>query len=314
MKYSLYFPLLFAFLLLLGCVSQKENNDKTNKGDKKEVKNNQVINTHYQTFGKGKPILIINGGPGMNSEGFATIAQKIANLGYQTIIYDQRGTGKSVIENPDTATITMDLMLEDIENLRMKLGIEKWTVFGHSFGGLLATHYAAKYPNKIEKIIFSSSGGINMNFTNYVQNRINANLTQAQLDSLDFYRQKISAGDTSKETAKKRAEFLANAYVYDKSYSPAIAERLIQVKFTINGLVFQDLRRIDFDYTNKFKNFEPFVLVIQGKNDIISVETAQEISDSFKNSKLILLENCGHYGWLDSEEIYMNEIDSFLKG
>lgn len=312
MKYTLYFSLLFAFLLILGCVSQKENTDKSNKTESKSNQN-QTINTHYQTFGEGKPILIINGGPGMNSEGFAMIAQKIANLGYQTIIYDQRGTGKSILENPDTTNITMDLMLEDIENLRIKLGIDKWTVFGHSFGGLLATHYAAKYPNQIEKIIFSSSGGINMNFTNYVQNRINSNLTQIQLDSLDFYRQKISNGDTTKETAKKRAKFLANAYVYNKSYSPAIAERLIQVKFTINGLVFQDLRKIQFDYTNQFKDFEPPVLVIQGKNDIISIETAQEISNSFKNSKLVLLENCGHYGWLDSEEKYMSEIDNFLK-
>ena len=44
---------------------------------------------HYKTFGKGKPILIINGGPGMNCEGFSSIAQELAKMNYQTIIYDQ---------------------------------------------------------------------------------------------------------------------------------------------------------------------------------------------------------------------------------
>ena len=52
---------------------------------------------------------------------------------------------------------------------------------------------------------------------------------------------------------------------------------------------------------------------IQGKNDIISVETAQEIHQTFTNSKLVLLDNCAHYGWLDSKEKYLSEIQLFLK-
>lgn len=62
----------------------------------------------------------------------------------------------------------MDLMVEDMENLRRHLNIEKWTILGHSFGGIMATYYATKYPERIEKLILSSSGGINMDFTSYV--------------------------------------------------------------------------------------------------------------------------------------------------
>jgi proline iminopeptidase len=269
--------------------------------------------THYRTFGKGEPILIINGGPGMNSNGFADVAKKISDLGYMTIIFDQRGTGKSTLEKLDTSTITMDLMALDIENLRKELKIKKWTILGHSFGGLLACHYFSKYPERVDRIIFSSSGGVNMNFVNNLKARIQNNLTQTQRDSLSYYQNKITAGDTSYNTRKKRAGFLANAYVYNKKYANLIADRLMELNMEVNGLVVNDLFKINFNYQNMFiKNNVP-VLVIQGKNDVISIETAEEIKNSFGNSKLKLLDNCGHYGWLDSPTEYFEAIDSFLK-
>lgn len=274
------------------------------------VSGNSKLN--YTTFGAGKPILIINGGPGMNSDGFAYVAQELAKMNFQTIIYDQRGTGKSTIENPNSKNITMDLMTEDIENLRHHLKIEKWTILGHSFGGIMATYYATKHPETIDKLIFSSSGGVNMKFTLYLQERLNNNLTKSERDSLNFYQRKRDAGDNSKETIAKRAQFLAKAYVVDKSNSDVIAQRLTQINFNINSLVIENLQKINFDCSTLFSNFKRPVLVLQGKNDIISVETAQEIATTFPNSKLILIENCGHYGWLDANELYFNSINKFL--
>lgn len=274
------------------------------------VSGNSKLN--YTTFGAGKPILIINGGPGMNSDGFAYVAQELAKMNFQTIIYDQRGTGKSTIENPNNKNITMDLMTEDIENLRRHLKIEKWTILGHSFGGIMATYYAAKHPETIDKLIFSSSGGVNMKFTLYLQERLNKNLTKSERDSLSFYQRKRDLGDNSKETITKRAQFLAKAYVFDKSNSNVIAQRLTQINFTVNSLVIENLQKINFDCSTLFSNFKRPVLVLQGKNDIISVETAQEIADTFPHSKLVLIEDCGHYGWLDANELYFNSINKFL--
>lgn len=267
---------------------------------------------HYKTFGKGKPILIINGGPGMNCEGFAFVAEELAKMNYQTIIYDQRGTGKSDLEKINAETITMDLMVEDIENLRTHLKIQKWTIFGHSFGGIMASYYATKHPDAIDKIIFSSSGGINMKFTTYGQKRLNDNLTPTERDSLSFYQNKIENGDNSAETLKLRAKYLANAYVFNKKNAPIIAERLTQAKFEITSLVFNDLFKINFDCSSSFKKFKQKVLVLQGENDIISPETAKEIANAFPNSKLVLMKNCGHYGWLDAKEIYFDSIKAFL--
>ena len=96
---------------------------------------------YYRSFGKGVPMLIINGGPGMNSEGFTQLAIQLSKNN-RTILFDQRGTGRSKFTVTDSSTITMQLMAEDIENLRKKLNIDKWIILGHSFGGMMASYYA----------------------------------------------------------------------------------------------------------------------------------------------------------------------------
>ncbi len=267
---------------------------------------------HYRIFGHGKPMLIINGGPGMNSDGFITIAKTLTRYDFQTIIYDQRGTGKSTLEPLNSKTITMDLMVEDMENLRMHLNIEKWTILGHSFGGIMAAYYATKHPENIDKLILSSSGGINMEFTSYVAKRQQANLTEVQRDSLAYFQKKQNNGDSSIETRKGRTKYLAFAYVYDQSKAPVIAERLQQFNAEINSLVIQDLFKIKYDCSKKSLNFDKPVLVLQGKNDIITVDTAQKTAKAFPNSKLVLMDHCAHYGWLDAPEVYFASIQSFL--
>ena len=267
---------------------------------------------HYKTFGKGKPLLIINGGPGMDCKGFEYLAKEIAKKNHQTIIYDQRGTGKSTVKTLNNQTITMDLMVEDIENLRKYLKIEKWTILGHSFGGIMATFYAVKHPETIEKIIFSSSGGVNMKFVNYVSDRIRSNLTKEERDSLEFYQRKRDAGDTSENTNERRAYFLSQAYVYNRSKSTSVSQRMTQINYTVNMLVLQNLQRIRFDCTDSFADFKQPVLVLQGKNDIIAIETAAEIAKAFPNSKLVLIDHCAHYGWIDAKKFYFNSIFNFL--
>src|SRR5436190_1951044 len=117
------------------------------------------VRIYYRTFGTGTPVLIINGGPGLNSDGFVDLA-KTLSAHNETIIYDQRGTGKSAMQKMEAATVTMQLMIDDMENLRKQLKIERWIILGHSFGGMLASYYATIDPDKIISMILSSSGGI----------------------------------------------------------------------------------------------------------------------------------------------------------
>lgn len=264
---------------------------------------------HLETYGNGDPILIINGGPGMNSEGFRSLA-KVFSKSKMAIIYDQRGTGKSKLPKVDKSTITIDAMISDIEVIRNHLKIKKWIVFGHSFGGMLASYYASKFPDKIKGLVLSSSGGINMDlFSNL---NLLSRLSNVERDSLNYWNSKIANGNTSYYARLQRGKYLAPAYLFDKSNIPIIAQRLTQGNTIVNQLVYQNMREIDFDCEKELKTFKAPVLIIQGKEDIIPQSIGNYANNIFQNSKLIILEKCGHYGWLDRPDLYFKSINSFF--
>lgn len=266
---------------------------------------------YYRTFGTGNPLLIINGGPGLNSDGFVELA-KTLSVHNQAIIFDQRGTGRSVLNKLDSTTITMRLMVEDIEHLRKHLNIQRWIVLGHSFGGMLASYYATIHPEAITAMILSSSGGIDLELLSYASNNITDRLTRQQSDTVNYWAAKINGGDTTYFARLQRAKALANAYVYDKKYAPQIAIRLTQGNQQVNGLVWQDMQKIKFNCADKLLLFNKPVLIIQGKQDIVEEKTARKALKVLKNARLVLLDNCVHYGWLDRRDEYLGEVEKFI--
>lgn len=98
----------------------------------------------------GKPILFLHGGPG---GGMSEESRRFFDPAfYRVIRFDQRGAGKSTPMADLTDNTTWDLV-EDIERLRVHLGIEKWVVFGGSWGSTLSIAYAEKYPEAVIGLI-----------------------------------------------------------------------------------------------------------------------------------------------------------------
>jgi len=99
---------------------------------------------------KGRPILFLHGGPGA---GIAPIHRRFFDLSYwRVILSDQRGAGKSTPLWELKGNTTWDLVA-DIERIREKLGIEKWPVFGGSWGSTLALAYAETHPGRVTGLI-----------------------------------------------------------------------------------------------------------------------------------------------------------------
>jgi len=273
--------------------------------------NNGNAKIYYRTFGKGTPVLIINGGPGMNSDGFVELAKKLSG-NHQTIIYDQRGTGRSLLQAVNENTISMDEMVQDIEVLRKHLKISQWTVFGHSFGGMLASYYATIHPANISALILSSSGGIDLELRESAGSTILNKLTKEEQEAVNYWQAKIDAGDTSYAVKLERGMALAPAYVYDRKHIPIIAERLTQSKMNINNLVWQDLQKIKFNCAEKLAGFTKPVLIIQGKQDVVEEKIALKAKKVLKNSTLLFIDRCVHYGWLDRPDVYYPAVEKFL--
>jgi proline iminopeptidase len=107
---------------------------------------------YYRSPGAGEPVLILSGGPGDDCDYMLPVASEIAKYGH-AILLEQRGTGRSLPPRIDKSTIDLALYLEDFEALRAHLNVQRWTVVGHSAGGVLAMDYAAAFPDRIDKII-----------------------------------------------------------------------------------------------------------------------------------------------------------------
>lgn len=98
----------------------------------------------------GIPVVYLHGGPGAGSSPF--YAQYFDPQKYRIILFDQRGSGKSIPKHSMVNNTTWHLV-EDIEKIREHLGIKKWAVGGGSWGSTLALVYAEKYPNRVSGLI-----------------------------------------------------------------------------------------------------------------------------------------------------------------
>lgn len=98
----------------------------------------------------GKPILFIHGGPGGGTSPSDRCFFDPEH--YRIILFDQRGCGKSTPYASLQENTTWHLV-DDIEKLRTHLGIEKWILFGGSWGSTLALTYAESFPERVEGLI-----------------------------------------------------------------------------------------------------------------------------------------------------------------
>lgn len=270
-------------------------------------------NIFYRVFGSGPPLLIINGGHGLDSQEFSKPAQSLAQNGFQAIIFDRRGLGQSTLENIDESTITMDAFLMDIENLRAHFGFDSWSVMGHSFGGMLASYYVSKYPQKVNKLILSSSAGVDRNlFEGDPIAPIHKRLSEEDKKAVKEIEKRYTEGERG-DLEQEFSTIIARAYVYDDSQSPIVANRLSRSDHRIGKLISEDIKRINLDTKPENQNYDSPVLIIQGKQDIMPEHIAQIAHETFPNSRLVLLDECGHYGWLDQKDTYIGSIVEFLK-
>ncbi len=107
---------------------------------------------YYEECGTpgGKPVVILHGGPGGAIN--PTMRRFFDPKRWRMALFDQRGCGRSR-PNASLEDNTTWTLVEDIERLREHLGVEKWTVFGGSWGSTLALAYAIKHPERVEGLI-----------------------------------------------------------------------------------------------------------------------------------------------------------------
>jgi proline iminopeptidase len=111
-----------------------------------------VHSLYYEEVGNpnGQPAVMLHGGPGSGCSD--EMRQFFDPKHYRIILFDQRGSKRSTPHASLEDNTTWHLVA-DIEKLREHLGIEKWLVFGGSWGSTLSLTYAQKYPHRVTHLI-----------------------------------------------------------------------------------------------------------------------------------------------------------------
>ncbi len=107
---------------------------------------------HYEECGNpaGRPVLFVHGGPG---GGIEAIYRRYFNpRQYRVILVDQRGSGKST-PHAELQENTIQDLIADMERVREDTGVERWMVFGGSWGSTLGLAYAQAHPDRVTELI-----------------------------------------------------------------------------------------------------------------------------------------------------------------
>jgi proline iminopeptidase len=116
---------------------------------------NDNVNLYIKQSGHGVPCIFVHGGPGEGSLDFEVLGGNTLEDFMSIVYFDQRGSARS--EGDEETEYSINRLVEDMEEIRIKLGISKWIVMAHSFGGIIATNYVHKYEKFVDKLILLNS-------------------------------------------------------------------------------------------------------------------------------------------------------------
>ena len=118
---------------------------------------------YWETCGNpdGKPAVVLHGGPGSGCT--PSWRRYFDPAAYRIVLLDQRNCGRSTPHacepDIDLSTNTTDFLISDVEQLRTQLGIDRWLVFGGSWGSTLGLAYAERHPEHVSEIVLFSIVG-----------------------------------------------------------------------------------------------------------------------------------------------------------
>lgn len=223
---------------------------------------------------------------------------------YECILFDQRGTGLSSNVKLDSTTINIKRAADDLEDLRKHLGETQLTLCGTSWGGALAQIFAAYYPKNTRKIVLVSTLGPDLSLIGPFGDNIRMRRSQTDLDSLKYW----NAQPDSKTAEVRRALYGFLPYFYDQKLGRNI---LTQILFagasnkTMSGLMWKDLYK-QYDLKAQLKSYKGDCVIIQPRQDVIpSGETTAQIQGIIPQTKVYVIEKCGHFPDLEKPaELY----------
>ncbi len=258
-------------------------------------------------------MIVVPGGPGFGRQYLEdAITAQLSDI-VQLIFYEQRGSGASTgADRP--ALLTMAQFVADLDAVRAAVGIDRVTLLGHSFGGLLALHYAIAYPDRTDRVVVIDGDPITYAGWATYRDTIATRRSPADAARLDAF--------TANPDWQRQPE-LVEAYfrVFLRPYfaDPAQAEAL-NFGFTADSLANLNAAAAalradlgEWDITGPLQALDVSVLLIYGDCSVFAPTAIRATAAAVPNARLEVLSNVGHFPFIEDPSRFRTLIREFLR-
>ena len=260
---------------------------------------------HSEAFGHpdSTMIIIIHGGPGDDYRHLLN-CKDLAQHGYRVVFYDQRGSGLSERFSKESYTNlglgAVDLMYDDlsavIAHYRTHPG-QKVFLLGHSWGGILATGYAGKYPDAIQGLAVCEPGGLKWNdIEDYIEASLDFDIFGELLNDAAYMDQFLSGKENDHIRLDYKMGLLASENDITGDNTPEVTIKW-RSGAVVNGAMMEVGEDHNPDFSAGISQFNKQVLFCYSSNNrAYTDQWAQKISAVYPGKELFKVTGTGHAG------------------
>lgn len=268
---------------------------------------------HVESMGAGRPIVAIPGGPGFAGRALWSFGFEMQDVS-RVILFDQLGTGRSRMKNGShPSALSLKRTVADLEAVRTKLGYRKWTVFGQSWGAIVAVAYAAEHPDRVDRLILASIPG----FRDEDYPVLTTNLfLRAGTEKMGEIAVRAAAAKSADEGVAIQVLETTPYYFVDPQFGLKLASKAKPKLFSpkvFRGLYPEiDETRTFRGLKERIKRFSGRTLLIQGQQDPCGAAAPFLVAQWLPRSEVRMIDGCGHFSFLERPEVFFPAVREFL--
>ncbi|MFL5612860.1 MAG: alpha/beta fold hydrolase [Gemmatimonadaceae bacterium] len=253
------------------------------------------------------PLLCVNGGMLYDHSMLWPALSPLA-LKRQIILYDQRGRGRSEAPgDPSSASIEDDAA--DISALRRALGVRRWDLLGHSWGGGIAMLAASLDPAGTRRLVTVDGVGPTNAWMSPLRLATLARLTDAERAAVEAIPENaLGRPDPELHATYSRAVY--PAWFHDpemaRSFAPPTVTSLT------GAVILARLRRDGYDWRTRLRALSVPTLVIHGEDDALPVAVSAELEALLPQAQRQLVPHSGHMPFWEAPDVFFPAVESFL--
>ena len=261
------------------------------------------------------PVLTLHGGPGFPHYYLECFEDFLPPDRIRFWYYDQLGCGFS--DRPDDPSLwTIDRFRDEVEQVRAALGLDRFVLYGHSWGGMLAIEYALANPQHLVGLVVSNMTASIPSYVRYV-----TQLREALPPEIgNAMKQFEDRGDY--EAPEYQELLLAHLYSQYLCRLDPWPEPVVRAVANLNGQVYNTMQGpSEFAITGNYKNWDRWsdlhrievpTLLLVGRYDTMSIEDLERMGRLIPRSRLAICENGSHMSMYDDQAAYFEALVPFL--